>query len=291
MRIFTHWLGARGLSILAADVGKGEVQEFIGEMVATRARGTAICRYAALAAFFSWAKEAGLVEVNPVVGVVRPKPLRPLPRFVPEEVLQVLMDHLRGREARTHKRDLAIIELLYSSGLRIGEICALNISDLNLTQGTIITRCGKGGKDRVSFCAGAVGSLKAYLAVRSEFIKGHTTREDKDALFLSIRGRRMTPRATLEVIADLSERIKLPRITPHQIRHSMATHSLDHGMDIRTLQELLGHESLTTTQRYCAVSIVHMRAEFDRTHPLMRNRTDDKGLLESKIANQQRRDR
>lgn len=272
LNVFLRWLHSHEYSTVADDISEAIIQEWMGELLATRARGTAIVRFASLVCYFRWAVKVGLVEINPMARLMQPKPLRPLPRCVPEEVLAAFMNHLRGRQARTHRRDLAIIELLYSSGLRISEICNLNISDLNLRSGIVFVRNGKGGKDRAAFCVGADESLRRYLDVRHCFIKGWTRREDREALFLSIRGRRMTPRSSLEVIADLSERIKLPRITPHMIRHSMATHLLDHGCDIRSIQLLLGHESLTTTQRYVDVSIQHMRAEFDRAHPLMRAR-------------------
>lgn len=223
----------------------------------------------ALLMFFRWAVDRGLIPTSPMEKIAKPKKEKPLPRHVPEIVLSTLMAALKGRRARVPRRDLAIIELLYASGLRVSELCALDVLDVDLRGGVVFVRRGKGAKDRTSIAIGAEESLRNYLAVRDEFIKLATKRPDENALFISIRGTRMTARSVLEMISDLAQRLKLPHITPHMIRHSFATHLLDHGADIRSIQLCLGHESLTTTQRYVAVSKQHLMAEYAKAHPLM----------------------
>lgn len=288
---FMAWLYRRGYSCCILEVQEEKIAEYIGDLLATRARGTACYRFSTLRLFFAWAARRGVITSSPMADLKAPRPLKSLPKSIPEEVLAVLMNDLRGKESRTHRRDLAICELLYSSGVRVSELCALSLTDLDMRAGIVFVRRGKGGKDRRTFSKGAEESLREYLHVRSLFIKPKTKRDQLDALFFSNFGRRLCRQSVFRIISDHARRLGLPHMSPHALRHSMATHLLDHGCDIRSIQKMLGHESLVTTQGYADASIAHMGSEYDRCHPLMRNRTDDRRLLEAKIANQQRRDK
>ena len=166
-----------------------------------------------------------------------------------------------------------VLELLYGSGLRVSELCHLDLEDLELEEGTLRVRAGKGRKDRiVPVGSAATAALRDYLAARSRLRQPRSGTQDPRALLLNQRGGRLGVRS----VARLVDRSCLQagtraRVSPHALRHSCATHLLDAGADLRTIQEILGHASLKTTQRYTHVSIDHLTRVYDESHPRARN--------------------
>ena len=160
-------------------------------------------------------------------------------------------------------RDLAMIELLYATGMRVGELCGLDLGAVD--RGQRVARVfGKGAKERiVPFGVPADAALADWLAVRDEVAQPAAG----SALFVGARGRRIDPRTVRDVVARLARQAGVPVIGPHGLRHSAATHVLEGGADLRSVQELLGHSSLATTQRYTHISVERLRAAFDQAHP------------------------
>jgi integrase/recombinase XerC len=232
-----------------------------------RNRKTTIGRkLAALRTFFRFLVREGVLEVNPGEAVATPKQEKYLPRTLTVDEAFALME--RGATPDPLAlRDRAIVELLYSSGLRVGELTGLDVGSLDLAQG-LVRVLGKGRKERiVPVGAKARGALVDYLGTRP-------AAADDAPLFLNHRGGRLTPRS---VERNLKVRLLqagiLKEATPHSLRHSFATHLLDGGADLRAIQELLGHASLSTTQKYTQVSVDHLMQVYDRAHPRSRKKS------------------
>ena len=164
--------------------------------------------------------------------------------------------------------------MIYGAGLRVSEACNLDVGDVEGDgSGAIVrVRQGKGRKDRiVPIGSKAQQATEAYLGRRADRLAG-TPAADRHALFLSARGRRLGPRAVRRLLARRELASGTPRVSPHALRHSFATHLLGEGADLRAIQEMLGHASLRTTQRYAHVDIDHLMAVYDKSHPRARNR-------------------
>lgn len=198
-------------------------------------------------------------------------PKRPLtlPRFLTVDEAFQLMD-TPDAASPLGARDAAMLELMYGSGLRVSEVCGLDLHDLQLTESSMVTvRGGKGSKDRiVPLGQPAQAALDAYLARRPELKHPRTGDQDRQALFLNARGGRLTVRSVARLVdRGCLEAGTRARVSPHALRHSCATHMLDGGADLRAIQEILGHASLRTTQRYTHVSIDHLMKVYDTAHP------------------------
>lgn len=222
-----------------------------------------------LRSFFKYLLKEGIVSTNPAKHVSTPKVEKPLPSTLSvDEVFRLIESPERIRFKRESKfskrrilRDKAILELLYSSGLRVSELVGLNINQLDLDLG-FVRVMGKGRKERiVPVGEKAVGALKEYLKERGK------TKGD-DPLFINLKGGRLSSRSVgrLVKLYSISSGI-FRKISPHSLRHSFATHLLDGGADIREIQEMLGHSSLSTTQRYTHISIGKLMEVYDKTHP------------------------
>jgi len=215
-----------------------------------------------LRTFYRWAEREGLVSNNPAQRLRAPKIVRRLPEvFRPEEIVALLEAADDGTPLG--RRDRALFELLYSSGLRASEICGLDLSDLDVAQG-LVRVVGKGNKERVvPVGRHALGALERYLESRPE--RGTSS---GDALFLTARGRRLERRALGRRLNRTVLRAAIGRhMHPHLLRHCFATHLLENGADLRSIQELLGHASLATTQRYTHVDLRHVMEVYDKAHP------------------------
>ena len=218
-------------------------------------------KIACLRSFFKYLCRRNIVEANPTVALVSPRVERPLPVFLDENTTAKLLE-VPDVSTAEGKRDSALLETLYSTGIRLSELIGLNVPDVNFIQGTIKVR-GKGRKERiVPIGKKAVEALRAYLAVR---------RKEKGAsgpLFALTDGRRCYPMAVQRVlgkyIAAVSE---IQKKSPHVIRQTFATHLLNRGADLRAVKELLGHESLSTTQVYTHVSTERMKKIYRQSHP------------------------
>jgi integrase/recombinase XerC len=224
---------------------------------------------ASLRSFFRFAQREGLSDQNPAKPLRNPRPDRKLPHFLTTQeigrLLQAPSDH-----DPLGQRDRAMLETMYSAGLRVSELVAINDDDLDLEAGLVRVR-GKGRRERLGPLGRfAVQAIQRWLAVRP-------ARKDRGALsptFLNRFGGRLTTRSVARMLEKYLQQTGLDtRTSPHTLRHSFATHLLDSGADIRSVQELLGHKSLVTTQIYTHVSTAGLRQAYDKAHPRAREKT------------------
>ena len=236
---------------------------------------------AAVRGLFRWAVREGELPASPAAGIRTPKAPQRLPRHLrPAEVEAVLEAAAAPAEsrldtaaaARLGLRDRALVELLYASGLRVGELVSLDWRDLDL-QARVLRVVGKGGKERmVPFGAPAAGALRAWLAAWEDVRAGAPAAagEDEDTMpvFLNARGGRLSDRSVRRILDRCVEQAALATgVHPHTLRHSFATHLLEAGADLRAIQELLGHSSLSTTQKYTHIEVERLLAVYREAHP------------------------
>ncbi|WP_226533273.1 tyrosine recombinase XerC [Microbacterium paraoxydans] len=234
------------------------------------ARSTLARRSAAARSFFRWAQEQELVSQDPSLRLVSPKRGRTLPTVASREAMTGLLDEYRDNAAAGDPidlRDHAALELLYGSGMRVSELCGLDIDDLDLDRATARV-LGKGAKERVvPFGVPARDALDAYLR-RGRPVLAARARTFSPAAMLGSRGARVGPRTVYELVARvLAPVVGAETIGPHALRHTAATHLLDGGADLRAVQEILGHASLGTTQIYTHVSAERLTATYRLAHP------------------------
>ncbi|MEW5851660.1 MAG: tyrosine recombinase XerC [Myxococcota bacterium] len=218
-------------------------------------------RISALRSFFRFCLRRGIVKDNPALGLSSPKLKRSVPKSLSVDEAFNAVAQPRG-DAPLKVRDRAILELLYGSGLRVAELCGLNLADVDLGSG-VVRVLGKGRKERLVPMGGhCLDALKEYLPARL------TLKAQSDALFVNHRGGRLTARSVARHLAAYGEAAAVRgRLHPHRLRHSFATHLLEGGADLRAIQELLGHASLSTTQRYTKVDLEHLMRVYDKAHP------------------------
>ncbi len=225
-------------------------------------------RASAIRTFFDWARRNQLVTIDPAAGLKSPKIPRRLPRTLTRndtaELMVAVLDAASIDETPAGARNVAILELLYSSGLRVSELCGLNLGDLDRER-NLVSVVGKGNKQRaVPVGAPALDAVDAWCTRRGEWV----TPSSGAALFLGCRGARIDPRVVRRVVHEAMRAIPdAPDTGPHGLRHAMATHLLEGGADLRSVQEMLGHASLATTQIYTHVTSQRLRQVFDQAHP------------------------
>ncbi len=224
-------------------------------------------KLAAQRSFFRYLVDEGILAKSPAELVATPRQEKPLPTFLPVDEMFSL---LACPEDPTiwGARDRAILETLYSSGIRVAELVGLSDGDLDFSLG-VLRVYGKGRKERiVPFGEKARVALQSYLILRDQMLAKRTRRGEKNPIFLNRQGGRLTSRSVARILDKHLRRSGLIRkISPHTLRHSFATHLLDAGADLRAIQELLGHVSLSTTQRYTHVSTDKLMEVYDRAHP------------------------
>ena len=251
-----------------ARVEAADVRAFLADCHRRLAAATVGRKLAALRGFFGHLVRTGLRASDPSLGLPAPRAPRRLPRPLGVDDCQLLAES--PREA-TCARDLALVEVLYGAGLRVAELCGLDLGDLDLARGELRVM-GKGSRERVvPLPSAARAALGRYLADER---RGATRREP---LFVARRcrkgeaPRRLDPRDARRILGRRARAVGLAeRVHPHRLRHSYATHLLDMGADLREIQELLGHRSLSTTQKYTAVSAERLLEAYDRAHPRAR---------------------
>jgi integrase/recombinase XerC len=253
-----------------ADVDLEHLRDWLWRSVQNgAARSTIARRTATLRGFFSWALDAGLVPGDPSLRLVAPKRGRTLPRIASPEALSGCFDELAARAATGDARELrdhAVLELLYGAGIRVSELCGLDIDSVDRGRATVRV-VGKGSKERVvPFGAPAARALDAYL-VRGRPALSARGQSATPALFLGMRGGRLGSRTVYDLVARTIGQAVGASVGPHTLRHSAATHLLDGGADLRTVQEYLGHASLGTTQIYTHVSSERLAATYRIAHP------------------------
>jgi integrase/recombinase XerC len=238
-------------------------------------------KLSSLRTFFRLLVRRKHIATNPLAGLRGPKRAQRLPNFLGKDEATRLLD---GKPGSAHSvfeqaRDQALFEVLYASGLRISEACHLDLGDV-VAEGegaTISVREGKGRKDRIVPAGGkAWQALTGYLPLRAALVAqtlAHGKPADGQALFLSRRGLRMGDREARRKLDRRELENSVKRVSPHALRHSFATHLLGEGADLRSIQEMLGHASLRTTQRYAQVDIDHLMAVYDKAHPRATLRT------------------
>jgi tyrosine recombinase XerC len=221
-------------------------------------------KLAAIRSFFQFCVRRGWMEDNPAKVVSTPKQDKPVPSFLSEEEMEEFLDLPRTNKS-LDLRDVAMLELLYATGIRVSELVGINLEDLKFAERLVRIR-GKGKKERlVPFGSKAEESLRVYLRVRSKINKGQI---EEKPLFLNYRGKKISSRSVERTVDKYILRSALSRkISPHSLRHSFASHLLSRGADLRVIQELLGHESLATTQKYTHLDIKHLLEVYRKSHP------------------------
>ncbi|HET6466586.1 MAG TPA: tyrosine recombinase XerC [Nitrospiria bacterium] len=241
-----------------------KIRAYLAHLRQTGVQKSSIARkLAVIRTFFKYLQREGRLKNNPARLVTTPKQEQRLPAFLTVDDATALMEAFSIDE-KTGPRDRAILETFYSTGIRLSELVALNVNDLSPHEGLIRVQ-GKGRKERiVPIGSKALAAIETYLAV-VPFRQFH---EERRPLFLNRVGKRLTTRTVARIVGRAAARLsKAPRVTPHALRHSFATHLLDGGADLRVIQELLGHARLSTTQRYTHVTTDKLIEVYDRTHP------------------------
>lgn len=228
-------------------------------------------KMSAIRSFFAFLVGQGALPGNPADSLTAPRREMRLPEFLPVDEMMDFLGSLPS-EGKRQARDAAILELLYSSGLRVGELVSLRLEDVSLEEGTVRVT-GKGRKVRVVPVGGhAIRALKRYLDVRPDVRGGGFKSSLDEPFFLNLRGKAgkksgsgISARSVARMLEGMLDRRHL---SPHGIRHSFATHLLESGADLRAIQEMLGHASLSTTQRYARVDVGHLAGAYEKAHPL-----------------------
>jgi len=247
------------------------LRQWLGSL--TRVVGTASVarKIAAVKAFFRYLQKTGLLDKDPAAELASPKVRRPLPTFLGVDAAREVMEAPDVDDA-AGARDRALLELLYGSGLRVSELSGVDLGDLDLA-GQMVRVLGKGRKERVvPLGRASIRAIEAYLERRTAVVRGGATIDPK-ALFLSSRGARLGVRQ-VQILVRRYGALGAGRsdLHPHALRHTCATHMLEGGADLRAIQEMLGHASLATTQRYTHVSLDQLMKVYDGAHPLAKRR-------------------
>jgi integrase/recombinase XerC len=234
---------------------------------AERSRATLARRGAAVRTFFAWASRTGKIGSDPALRLASARPSSTLPTVLSQDSAADLLDVARIRaddEDPVHLRDWAALELLYATGVRVGELCRTDVDDLDLGERTLRV-LGKGGKERVvPVGEPAVDATRAWLGRGRPAL---AVDGSGPALFLGRRGGRVDQRQLRTAVHEVAGAAGVEDVAPHALRHSAATHLLEGGSDLRSVQEVLGHSSLATTQRYTHVTADRLRASFEQAHP------------------------
>jgi len=298
LRQFLDYLnppGARPPRLTAVD--HRVIREFLAHLHDQRLEKSSIARkLATLRSFFKFCVREGMLRQNPAQLVATPKLPKRVPSVLSAEEINTFLDHLARMEGagpggageksageaprRTRpgadpeearlllRRDRAILELLYASGLRVSELTGLNLADMDRKEQMLRVR-GKGRKERIApYGSKAQQALEAYLPVRAELLRKAGLRGDSEAVFLNFFGRRLTTRSVARILKKYARLVNINwDLHPQSLRHAFATHLLADGADLRAIQELLGHSSLSTTQKYTHASITQLMEVYDKAHP------------------------
>jgi integrase/recombinase XerC len=278
--------GAQTMALTAID--HRVIREFVSWHYDRKLEKSSVARkLSTLRSFFKYCMREGVVRTNPARVVSTPKLPKRLPRVLDVDEMSALLDRLAQgpittaharvtkREARNAeqerlllKRDRAIMELMYASGLRVSELTGLNVESID-RQRRMLRVLGKGNKERViPFGSKAEEALEAYWPVRSKILAKPKVKPAYHAVFVNYRGGRLTVRSVRTLVGKYSRLANIDwNLHPHSLRHAFATHLLADGADLRAIQELLGHVSLSTTQRYTQATIEQLMSVYDKAHP------------------------
>jgi integrase/recombinase XerC len=266
----------KATKLLPREVTPTDLRGYVAALHEAGYARTSISRkLASLRSFFKFAIRQGFAENNPAQPLRNPRGQRTLPHFLTAEEVDKLLDAPKLSDA-AGLRDKAILEVMYSAGLRVSEVVGMNDRDIDLAEGAVRIR-GKGRKERIgSLGRYAIRALKAYYPARIRKVtEGHPERQQDQPTFTNKFGKRLTTRSVGRMLEKYILECGLDtRTTPHTLRHSFATHLLDHGADIRSVQEMLGHKSLATTQIYTHVSTANIKKAYAKAHPRAKKSAD-----------------
>jgi len=246
------------------------IRGFLSQLYDHGLSKTSVARaLAAVRSLYRWLAREGLVEQNPAALVATPRLPKKLPRVPTIEEMNTVLDGDMPELAAWPERDRLILELLYGCGIRNSELIGINLDDVRWSGEAILVR-GKGRKERyVPFGDAVKSALEAYVPSRQQ--KLGQRKQSTRALLVNLRGTRLTTRSVGRIVKRIAVAKGLsPEVHPHTLRHAFGTHLLEEGADLRAIQEMLGHERLSTTQRYTQLSMKHVLAVYDQTHPRAR---------------------
>jgi integrase/recombinase XerC len=260
---FSAYIGSR----IWRDIDHVTIRGFLSQQYEKGLSKTSVARsLAAVRSLYRWLAQEGVVEQNPAVLVSTPKLPKKLPRVPTMEEMNSVLDGTMPETASFPERDRLMMELLYGCGIRNSELVGINLDDIRVSAEAVLIR-GKGKKERyVPFGDAVKSALSAYLPVRQQVLS--QARKNVPALLVNQRGGRLTTRSVGRIIKKIALAKGLsPDVHPHTLRHAFGTHMLEEGADLRAIQEMLGHERLSTTQRYTQLSMKHLVSVYDQTHP------------------------
>ncbi len=261
---FTEYVGPQGWG----DIDHVLIRGYLANLYERGLSKTSVARsLAALRSLYRWLAQEGEVEQNPAALVATPKLPKKLPRVPTIEEVNTVLDAEMPECSAFGERDQVILELLYGCGIRNSELIGINLDDIRWSNEMILVR-GKGRKERyVPFGDSAKAAVQAYLPTRQRVL-GETKRTAERALLVNLRGSRLTTRSVGRIVKQIAVARGLsPDVHPHTLRHAFGTHMLEEGADLRAIQEMLGHERLSTTQRYTQLTVKHVMDVYDKTHP------------------------
>ena len=264
---FIIWLGDENCE----NVNSAKIREYLHFIQKYNYKKTTTARkIASIRTFYKFLFREKKIESNPAENIISPKRPKSLPKFLSKEEVEDILNNINISTPAGY-RNRAILELLWASGMRVSELSGLNFGNLNL-ENNEITVFGKGAKERIILITDrAKGYLEKYIELARPLIaKGYTLEpiSDTTPVFINKTGYRLQTRMIRNVINEIVEKIQLPKkVTPHMFRHSFATHLIENGADLRVVQELLGHASISNTQIYTHVSMQHMKEVYEEAHP------------------------
>jgi integrase/recombinase XerD len=268
LRQLADFIGSRPKAGGWDSLDRSTIQDFILDLKQRHYSETSVARkVAAVRSFFSFLSAEGVIPANPTDGLTSPRVGKTLPKAISPNEVDELLEQPARRSTPEAKRDRAMLELLYATGMRVTELVSLDVSNLNLDPRSPYVRCmGKGAKERtIPFHDQALESLAEYLEEGRPLL---VRNKDEDALFVNRRGERLTRQGFWLILKAYAKAANLSTdITPHTLRHSFATHMLRGGMPLRNVQEMLGHANISTTQVYTHLTSDHVREVYERAHP------------------------
>jgi integrase/recombinase XerC len=261
---FAEYIGPQSWS----DIDHVLIRGYLANLYERGLSKTSVARaLAALRSLYRWLAQEGEVEQNPAALVATPKLPKKLPRVPTIEEVNTVLDSEMPECSAFGERDQVILELLYGCGIRNAELVGINLDDIRWSNEVVLVR-GKGRKERyVPFGDSAKVAVQAYLPARQRVL-GETKCTSERALLINLRGARLTTRSVGRIVKQIAVARGLsPDVHPHTLRHAFGTHMLEEGADLRAIQEMLGHERLSTTQRYTQLTVKHVMEVYDKTHP------------------------
>jgi integrase/recombinase XerC len=259
-----------GPEAVVSSLDTAVVRNFVYSLHIRNKSSSVARKLSALRTFFKFLEQEDTIRLNPMASIAMPKQEQHVPVFLSVDEVFALLE-MPDPETRWGARDSAMLELLYSTGMRVSELVGCNATSLDFASEMVRVR-GKGNRERlVPMGREAVKALQAYGAAREEQLRHRLQlgkNVDREPLFLNSRGTRLSARSVERLIAEYGRRAGIDKpVTPHVLRHSFATHLLEMGADMRSVQELLGHASLSTTQKYTHLDMVHLMKVYDKAHP------------------------